>query len=107
MYITLIAKVRIVSFFRAERGGIHEPTVAWHRLPGEELAGLDLIGYGELVIGGVLGGRFGVAGGVLSLEYEVENGPGHDGAERAQSRQRFLGERRHQSAVVQRHGQEF
>jgi len=63
-----------------------------HWLPGEELAGLDLIRWTELV-NDLLGGTLvTVTVVVFSLEDEIVNGSWHDGAERAQSRWRILGE---------------
>jgi len=53
----------------------------------------------------LLGGTLvAVTGGVFSLEDEIVNGPGHDSAERAQSRWRILSERWHQFAIIQRNG---
>jgi len=93
-----------VSFFGAERGGVYEATVVRHRLPGEELAGLDLV-WGSESVNDLFGGTLvAVTGGVFSLEDEIVNGPGHDSAERAQSRWRILSEWWHQFAIIQRNG---
>jgi len=93
-----------VSFFGAKRGGVHEVTIVRHGLSGKKLARLDLGGWTELVVHGLLGTDDAFTIGVFSLEDKIVNGSGHDGAERAQSRWWILGKRWNQFAVIQRHG---